>query len=310
MLLSTALLLAEGSARVPFVKLPQLPCQQHERLFSTSRYSSLKPLIFSTARGGSIHETFNELVSKENLSTFFASIVLADGIVSVISPDCACNLYGRKIDNESLAGLLAEIIGGINVGTAVAVAMVGRISLSKTVGLSLLPRLLVGIKTFATGKLSKFGLQSKTRLIVGKVCVVVTCISSLILEKGYPVSIIKILALTEVVYGIFATFFPETAAKPANLELASEEGNQSRILFQKLGQDVFSHGLYVGCLVMGCEPTRALGYTSISMAAGKIFTVVTKANEGLGVPSNTLLICAAALCGTAAKLLSFSEGNE
>jgi len=61
---------------------------------------------------------------------------------------------------------------------------------------------------------------------------------------------------------------------------------------------------------MGCEPTRALGYTSISMAAGKIFTVVTKANEGLGVPSNTLLICAAALCGTAAKLLSFSEGNE
>jgi hypothetical protein len=251
----------------------------------------------------------NDMLSTDAVTNLFASMALVNGLVVGAAPDVAFKLYGSSLEKDSLGGLFAEIIGSVNIGTALAVTLVGQQSLSRVVGISLVPRVLVGMKNIANGGLSKHGLENKTNFFIGKIVTAAAVASSLFLEKGFPKTIIKMISILEMSVGLYMNFFPETLAKTGDIDLALEENSQAKGLFRKLGQDILSHGVYIGCLVSELEPVKALGYTAMSVAVNQILTVVTKGNKELEMPAKPFYGYAFLLGGMAARLLTAAEGE-
>jgi hypothetical protein len=91
---------------------------------------------------------------------------------------------------------------------------------------------------------------------------------------------------------------------PLTLFINYTEHVQTKGLVQLLGQSIASHGVYVGCLVAGYAPTRALGVTAATYAASELWTVATRGHEDLGLPQDLFIGYAVVLAGIAAKLLT------
>jgi hypothetical protein len=184
-------------------------------------------LAFASVRGGSCSmlESIDDILSKENISTLFASAIIADGLLLAFAPDVAFDLLGGSIEKYSLGGLVAEIIGSVTIGTAITAATMmsqTSTSLARAVGLGLVPRVFVGIKNLLTGNLARVGFELKTKRIAGKIAILGVVVSSLLLEKGKTEATLKIIAGIETLVGLCITIFPEKLTKTADIDLSME----------------------------------------------------------------------------------------
>jgi uncharacterized membrane protein len=182
------------------------------------------PFGFASVRGGScVLDSIDDILSQENLSTLFASMAIADGLILAFAPDVVFRLLGGSMEKDSLGGLVAEVIGSVNIGTAITVAMLNNnASMAKAVGLGLLPRVCVGITSWLTGKLSRVGFQFSKTLIAGKITFAVAILASLFLEKGRPEATLKVVAGMETLVGLFLAIFPEKLGKTVDIDLGME----------------------------------------------------------------------------------------
>jgi len=284
-----------------------MPAFQQVKSISRLHEDVPTQLFAANVRGGDcILGSINGVLSKDNLSTLFAGTALANGLVLVLSPDAAFQLYGGTIEKESLGGFFAELLGSVNIGlaaTAVLLAQKPEVSLAKAVGLGLLPRLLVGTKSLITGKIGRIGFKSKVKRVAGKLSFAALIIASLLLEKGMPDVTLKIIAGVETLVGLLITLSPEKVVKTADIDVTSDDYKIAKTMLGCLGQALASHGLYVACLAAGCTPVKALGVASVSVAVNQLYTVATKRNEDLGMPQSPFVGYAIFTAGIAAKLL-------
>jgi hypothetical protein len=244
--------------------------------------------------------------SQENTALVFGGAALAGGLTCAVAPGVALSVMGgTDVDKDSVSGLFCELIGSVDVGSAITiVSLMSGTAMPRAVGFGLLPRIVMVAKNLISGKFERQGC-TKWKRIVTKLAIGSVVTTSLISGCGSPDTTIKVIAGVEMLVGAIANFKPSKLLKSTQIDIDTEDNRQAKAILKGLGQELFCHGVYIGCLASGCAPLNALGWYAASGTAVMAQTVASKDcfYEDLGFTKKSVAVMGAFAGAAALRLL-------
>lgn len=227
-------------------------------------------------------------LSPKNVASAVVGVTLANGAALALAPHAVLTrVYGMDVAKGSLSALYGEILGFVDVGLAVSFFLAGRTSINKVVAYGLLPRLVFFAKNILTGKFADLGIKIKRATI--PLTVATGFVAALLSGKAVPEVALKVVAALNILGGLSVILNPVGVSKVAGVDLDAEDNVQAKAMYKQVGQDIFSHGVLIGSLVLGYAPVTSLGYASLALSLSQLETLISKsyldlqASRGLSV---------------------------
>lgn len=218
--------------------------------------------------------------------------------IMVLSPSKACDLFGATPNPKLFA--LVERMGGAFLGSVVQAfcLVVQGTSLNTAVGASIIPLLVVLIKSILNDEPKKLGfhLEGQILVVVFGLLVTYACFTN----AAYANTAIKLHTLWCLVNAVPLVLAPAPVGK-----MWGWEGDPIiTFTVRYLGYALLVAGVYTAALLQDVEGLKALGYAFIPALAGRaIGLFVTKDFEKCGMemgPNYALLLQEAVMVGTLA----------